>query len=189
MVSIRYLRRGPGAAELGPLRELLASLPAAVAYVAGSDLVFEFVNDDYRQAVGGRDVVGLPFREALPEVVGQPPFEGLRQVLQTGESRHARGTEVWVRRHGAEPRQAYFDSVYMPVRDGGGGVAGVLIFATDVTDHVRDRQQLEQLANRLQRSEERYRTLFQTLPHGIIHYERDGSVIRTNPATLEITGL
>ncbi|HEY6790723.1 MAG TPA: SpoIIE family protein phosphatase, partial [Trebonia sp.] len=47
----------------------------------------------------------------------------------------------------------------------------------------------EQLANRLQRSEERYRTLFQTLPHGIIHYERDGSVIRTNPATLEITGL
>ncbi|HEX3961395.1 MAG TPA: PAS domain-containing protein, partial [Trebonia sp.] len=165
MVSIRYPSRGPGAGELGPLRELLASLPAAaVAYVAGPDLVFEFVSDGYRQGIGGRDVVGRPFREALPEVVGQPPFEALRQVLQTGEPRHARGTEVWVRRRGAEPEQAYFDSVYMPVHDEAGQVAGVLIFATDVSDHVRDRQQLEQLASRLQRSEERYRTLFETLP-------------------------
>jgi PAS domain S-box-containing protein len=172
------------------LRELLATLPAAaVAYVAGPDLVFEFVSDGYRQGIGGRDVVGRPFREALPEVVGQPPLEALREVLQTGEPRRARGTEVWVRQHGAEPELAYFDSVYLPVRDETDRVAGVLIFATDVSDHVRDRQQLEQLANRLQLSEERYRTLFETLPHGIIQYERDGSVIRMNPATAEITGL
>ena len=69
-------------AGLGLLRELLASLPAAVAYVAGPDLVFEFASDGYRQAVGGRDLIGRPFREALPEVVGQPPFEALRQVLR-----------------------------------------------------------------------------------------------------------
>ncbi|MCW2935503.1 MAG: putative sensor protein [Actinomycetia bacterium] len=83
----------------------------------------------------------------------------------------------------------YVDSAYQPVRDEAGRVTGVLIFATDVSDHVRDRQQLEQLASRLQRSEERYRTLFETFPHGIVHYERDGSVVRTNPATVEITGL
>ena len=41
----------------------------------------------------------------------------------------------------------------------------------------------------MQGGEERYRTLFETLPHGIIHYERDGSVIRMNPAAMEITGL
>ena len=94
-----------------------------------------------------------------------------------------------VRRPGAEPEQRYFDSVYQPVRDEAGRVAGVLIFATDVTDHVRDRQQLEELADRLQRSEERYRTLFETLPHGIIRFERDGSPIGANPAAEEILGL
>ena len=36
--------------------------------VAGPDLVFEFASDGYRQALGGRDVIGRPFREALPEV-------------------------------------------------------------------------------------------------------------------------
>jgi PAS domain S-box-containing protein len=160
-----------------------------MAYVAGPDLVFEFASDRYRQALGGRGVIGLPFREALPEVVGQPPFEALRQVLRTGEPHQAHGEEVWLRRHGTELEQAYIDSAYQPLRDEAGRVAGVLISITDVSDHVRDRQQLEQLANNLQRSEQRYRTLFQTLPHGIIHYDRDGSVIGVNPAAEEILGL
>ncbi|HEX3961353.1 MAG TPA: PAS domain-containing protein, partial [Trebonia sp.] len=162
MVSTAYQARGSGAGGLGPLRELLASLPAAVAYVAGPDLVFEFASDRYRRLLGGRDVIGRPFREALPEPACRPRFEALCEVLRTGEPRHVRGEEAWVRRPGAEP--IYIDSAYQPVRDEAGQVAGVLIFATDVSDHVRDRQQLEQLASRLQRSEERYRTLFETLP-------------------------
>ncbi|HEY6787263.1 MAG TPA: SpoIIE family protein phosphatase [Trebonia sp.] len=189
MVSTEYPSRDSGSCAPGLLRELLASLPAAVAYVAGPDLVFEFASDAYRQARGGRDLIGRPLVEALPEVVGQPKLEALRQVLQTGESRQARGTEVWVCGSGAEPEERYSDSVYQPVRDAAGRVAGVLIFATDVSDHVRDGQQLEELAGRLQRSEERYRTLFETLPNGIIHYERDGSIIRVNPAAVEIMGL
>ena len=81
----------------GPLRELLASLPAAMAYVAGPDLVFEFVSDGYRQVLGGRDVIGRPFREALPEIARGPRLEALHQVLETGEPRLARGEEAWVR--------------------------------------------------------------------------------------------
>src|SRR5580658_5322937 len=125
MVSTEFQKRGSGVGGLGSLRELLATLPAAaVAYVAGPDLVFEFASDGYRQIIGGRDVVGRPFREALPEVVGQPLFDALSQVLQTGEPRQARGEEVWLRRRGAEPEQAYFDSAYQPVRDEAGQVAG-----------------------------------------------------------------
>jgi PAS domain-containing protein len=128
------------------LRELLGSLPAAVAYVAGPDLVFEFASDGYRRVLGGRDVIGRPFREAVPEVVGRPRFEALRQVLRTGEPRQFRGEEAWLARPGAEPEPRYIDSSYQPVRDEAGQVAGVLIFAADVSDHVRDRQQLEEVA-------------------------------------------
>ena len=75
------------------------------------------------------------------------------------------------------------------MHDEAGRVAGVLIFITDVTDHVQDRQQLEQLADSLRRSEERYRTLFDTLPHGIVRFELDGSPIGANAAAEEILGL
>jgi serine/threonine-protein kinase RsbW len=122
-----------------------------VAYVAGPDLVFEFVSDGYRQVIGGRDVVGRPFREALPEVAGPPRFEALRQVLQTGEPRQARGEGVWVRRKGAAPEHIYIDSVYQPVHDEAGRVVGVLNFINDVPDLVRDRRELAELADNLQR--------------------------------------
>ena len=38
-------------------------------------------------------------------------------------------------------------------------------------------------------SEERYRTLFETMPQGVVHYDADGSVIGVNPAASEILGM
>ena len=38
-------------------------------------------------------------------------------------------------------------------------------------------------------SGERYRTLFETMPQGVVHYDRDGSVIGVNPAASEILGI
>ena len=89
---------------------------------------------------------------------------------------------MWVRGHGQEPEQLFVDFVYQPVRDEAGSVAGVLLYGTDVTAHVTDRRRLEELAERLAITEERYRTLFETLPHGVIHYNADGSILGANPA-------
>jgi PAS domain S-box-containing protein len=38
-------------------------------------------------------------------------------------------------------------------------------------------------------SQERYRTLFETLPMGIVHYDADGSIIGANQAASEIVGI
>jgi len=184
-------REGPGCGpSLGDLgRDVLDSLPAVVAYVAGPDMVFEFASASFCQALGRGDVIGRPLREVLPELVGQPPYEAIRDVLRTGERRQARGQEARLSKGGAQSQPAYIDSVYQPVRDKAGQVTGVLVFSTDVSDHVRDRQQLEELAGRLQRSEEQYQTLFDTLPHGIVRYDQEGFVIGANPAAAEILGL
>jgi PAS domain S-box-containing protein len=48
---------------------------------------------------------------------------------------------------------------------------------------------LGRLADRLAAPEERYRTLFETMPLGVIHYGADGSVIGANPAARDILGL
>src|ERR1700740_2855481 len=102
MGSIGCPNGGTGSGGLGPLRELLASLPACLAYVAGPDMVFEFASDGYCQALGGRDLIARPFREALPDLVGQLPFEALCKAMQTGERYQVRGEEVRLRRPGAE---------------------------------------------------------------------------------------
>jgi serine phosphatase RsbU (regulator of sigma subunit) len=37
--------------------------------------------------------------------------------------------------------------------------------------------------------QERYRTLFETMPHGVIHYDADGSIIGVNPAASAMLGV
>ena len=170
------------------VRELLLSLPVAVAYVSGPDLVHEFANEEYLQIVGRRDLIGVPLREALPEL---PPerLESVLRVARTGQPLQGREFEIWIRRPGQEPDQLFMDFACQPLRDEAGRVSGVLLCGSDVTCHVRDRRQLEVLAEQLAPSEERYRTLFETLPQGVVHFDADGSILGANPAAGEILGL
>ena len=82
------------ARELVQLQQMLSGVPAAAAYLAGPDLITEFANDEFRQLVGDRDVVGLPVRVALPELAGQGWFELLGQVMETGLPRRGHETEL-----------------------------------------------------------------------------------------------
>jgi PAS domain S-box-containing protein len=59
----------------------------------------------------------------------------------------------------------------------------------DVTAQGRDRGPLNALAGDLATSAERYRTLFETMPMGVVHYDADGSVIGANRAAGEILGI
>ena len=127
-------------------RELLARLPAAVAYVAGPDLIFEFANDQYRRYAGGRDVIGRPLGE-VPELAGRQR-EMAERAAQAGQVLTDVESEVWVRRPGDEPEQIFADIVCQPVPDAAGNVGGVLLYSNDVTAHVRERHRLEALGQR-----------------------------------------
>lgn len=188
MGAIEGPGQGDSIAGLALVRELLLSMPAAVAYVAGPDLVYEFANEEYRQNVGGRELIGRPLHEALPELAPDR-LEAVRRVAQTGRPVVGRESEVWIRRQGHAPEQMFVDFTYQPVRDAAGDVAGVLLYGSDVTCHVRDRRRLEEMAKRVTATEGRYRTLFETLPQGVVLYNADGSVLDANPAVSEILGL
>jgi PAS domain S-box-containing protein len=58
-----------------------------------------------------------------------------------------------------------------------------------VTVPVQAQDPLEALTGDLVASEDLYRTLFETMPMGIVHYDADGSVIGANKAAGEILGL
>jgi PAS domain S-box-containing protein len=170
------------------MTELIASLPAAVAYLSGQDLVVDFANDACFKLVGDRDLVGRPLHEALPELAEQGEVEILIRILETGEP--VRGSEAGVRIHRrGQAEQRYVDYAYQPVRDPEGGIAGVLLYAADVTAHVQDRHRLEEVADQLAEAEERLRALFETMPPGVVHFSADGTVLAANPAATRILGL
>ena len=90
-----------------------------------------------RGLIGGRDVVGKPLRDGLPEVASQGFVERLDEVLVSGKpfSASAVPTILQARPH-EPPQQRFLDFVYQPLRDQSGQVTGVLVQGIDVTERV-----------------------------------------------------
>ncbi|MFN3431124.1 MAG: PAS domain-containing protein, partial [Candidatus Sericytochromatia bacterium] len=127
--------------------------PALSCAQHGPDHVYTFTNPIYNQVLGNRPLVGLPIREALPEVAGQGFFELLDGVYQTGEPFLGNEMPIMIDRRGdGALEQAYFNFVYAAMRKDDGSIDGILTHAVEVTDMVLARQQV-------QRSEDRFRSL------------------------------
>lgn len=139
-----------------PVREVLDRVPALVALVHGPDHRVAYVNDAYTAAFGARPVAA-PAREALPELdeLGLLPL--LDQVLRSAKPRTVKSRKVSTGRS--------YTFTCTPVEgsaDGHGG--GVLIFATDVTDHA-------EAAERLRASERQQRETAVTLQRSLLPQE------------------
>jgi PAS domain S-box-containing protein len=131
------------------LAEIFRHAPSFMAVLSGPDHVFERVNDRYLELIDGRDVVGLPVREALPEVEGQGYFEMLERVYRTGEPYVGVGERVALRWRG-RLEERILDFVYQPIRGATGAVTGVLVQGIDTTERKRAEAALRERDERLQ---------------------------------------
>jgi signal transduction histidine kinase len=134
------------------LSDVFMQTPAAIAVLEGPTHVFTVSNPLYRELIGGRSVVGLPVRDALPEIAGQGLFEVLDRVYETGETFSANAMLVHVDRNGdgiAEP--TYLDFVYQALLTPENRPFGIVVFAVDVTLQVESRQEAERKAEELAR--------------------------------------
>ncbi|MFN3943861.1 MAG: PAS domain-containing protein [Allosphingosinicella sp.] len=114
-------------------RHLFESAPGFIAVLRGPDLVFEITNAAYRKLLNGRDVLGKPFREALPEIAEQGYADLLDEVYRTGKPYVAEHVPVVYDQPGGESRKLYISFVYEPLRDEDGAVTGIFAEGTDVT--------------------------------------------------------
>ena len=124
---------------------LFEEAPGFVAALEGPEHRFTLANAAYRQLIGHRDVIGLPVREALPELQGAGFFSLLDRVFETGEPFIGAGLRASLQRMpGATPEDRFVDFIYQPVRDGHGAITGILVQGSDVTDRelFLERQQL-----------------------------------------------
>lgn len=134
------------------LSDVFMQTPAAIAVLEGPTHVFTVSNPLYRELIGGRSVVGMPVRDALPEIAGQGLFEALDRVYETGETFSANAMLVHVDRNAdgiAEP--VYLDFVYQALLTPDNRPFGIVVFAVDVTLQVESRKEAERKAEELAR--------------------------------------
>ena len=128
------------------LKAVFHRAPAFMAIVRGPDYVFDVVNEAYEKLVGGRAVVGLPVREALPELEAQGFVATLDRVMETGEPFIGRAVPLTLNRApDGEPEQLYVDFIYLPILGENGEREGIIAHGTDVTDHVLSRREADRL--------------------------------------------
>ncbi|MCG8966758.1 SpoIIE family protein phosphatase [Streptomyces flaveolus] len=139
-----------------PTRDVLDRVPALVALVHGPDHRIAYVNDAYATAFGVRPL-GRGAREAFPELDALGLFPLLDQVQRSGRPRTLKSRKA--------PDGRSYTFTCTPVTEGdGGGDRGVLVFATDVTDHA-------EAAARLRASERRQRETAVTLQRSLLPQE------------------
>jgi PAS domain S-box-containing protein len=136
--------------ERGRFAEVFHLAPAFIATLRGPDHVFEMTNEAYIRLVGGRDVIGRPVAEALPEVIEQGFVDLLDRVRTTGEP--FIGTEVPVVLRSVDDQrdeQHYVNFIYQPMTGPGGEITGIFVHGVDVTEQVCARRDVEELKARL----------------------------------------
>ncbi|UDL89559.1 PAS domain-containing protein [Mesorhizobium sp. PAMC28654] len=163
-------------------RQMFEQAPGFMAMMSGPDHVFELTNAAYMQLVGHRDVIGMPVREALPEVTGQGFFELLDQVFTSGEAFVGHALKAELQRTPSAPKEDRFiDLVYQPVRNPGGDIIGIFVQGVDVTDRLV-------AESALRRSEAQFRTFAEAMPNHVWTASPQGMLDWFNPRVYEYSG-
>lgn len=169
--------------EMERIRTLVDRAPVFIAVLAGPEHVFEIANQAYLKLIGGREVIGKPAREALPDVRGQGFFDLLDQVYATAEPYAGYSTEVSLARTpDSPPEQRLVDFIYQPIVEEGGTVTGIFVAGTDVTE-----QRLVQL--KLRESEARFRLIADSAPVPMWVSNPDRTRSFVNKAYVEFLGM
>jgi PAS domain S-box-containing protein len=159
-VTAQVLARQAARTTQGYYHTLLEESPVATALYLGPDSCIEYANPLMLRFWGRTaSVLGLPLTEALPELVGQPFPERLRQVYATGQP-YAGTHEAATLLVEGTLRTSYFSFTYQPLRTPEGTIYGIHHTATDTTAEVLAARQIAE-------GERRFRALIEQAPVAI----------------------
>ncbi|RZK44107.1 MAG: PAS domain S-box protein [Pedobacter sp.] len=123
------------------LEKLVSEIPARMATLSGPEFVYEYVNSRYSTVFAGREILGKPLLEALPELKSHPILNRLKNVYATGITYEENEVCIpLIREKDGLLIDTYFNVVYQPRYDENGDVNGIFSFAYDVTELVNARK-------------------------------------------------
>ncbi|MCX7833685.1 MAG: PAS domain S-box protein [Ignavibacteria bacterium] len=154
-------------AILDSAADIIMELDTNKVYIWSNQTGYEFF---------GEDVIG---KEASYYFIDeQDTYEKLRKIFEGSDE--IVQLESWQsRRDGAKRLLSWRCKA---LKDNEGKVIGAISLARDITEE-------KEINNKLKESEERFRTLFDTMEQGVVYQDSKGKIILTNQATEKILGL
>lgn len=137
--------------ERDRLYESISQAPAGIAILSGEELVIELVNAKYQQLLPGRELLGRPFFEALPELAESAIAAVLKEVYRTGKPVEFHEQLVPISETENGPTiDRYFTFTYAPRFNLEGQIDGVFNFAIEVTHTLQSRMKSDQVTDNLE---------------------------------------
>lgn len=144
-VSEQVLSRKKIEASEARFRSLIEEAPVATCLFTGREMIIEVANDSMLKFWGkDNSVIGMPLKDAVPELKGQPFLDILDQVFTTGKAYSEGAARAELKLDGV-PGTYYFNYTYKPLLNEASQVYGIINMAIDVTEQVLSRQALEEL--------------------------------------------
>lgn len=125
-------------------QHLFIQAPALICILRGPEHRYEFVNTAYQSFFPDRQLVSRPVAEALPELADQGIVTLLDNVYQTGETFFGKELLIELQAQAGDTHRQpkYFNFTYQRFSEHD-KVAGIMVFAFDVTELVNARKALE----------------------------------------------
>ena len=174
--------------ERQKLTSLFMQAPVGICMLEGPRHVFTFANPRYRELLNGRDIVGKPLLEALPDVRNDGFDKLMDRVVATGEAFVGKEVAVKLDHHEGDQR-LIVNFVYQPKRNAAGEIDGILAVVTDVTEQVQARQKIEALAAALAQSEEYLRLVIESSGAATFSLELESGAMVADARYRELAGL
>jgi signal transduction histidine kinase len=154
----------------------------ATALYTGPDIRIEYANDTMLRYWGkDRSIIGMTFRQALPELEGQPFPELLEAVFATGTAYVGKEEKAYLEING-KLQPGYYNYTYKALRKDDGTIYGIYHAAIEVTEQVIAREKAEE-------SEQQLREVVENAPFPIAVYTgREMRVSLANQSIMDIWG-
>lgn len=168
--------------DLHRLNELFYSSPSLMAILIGENFEIKMANDSILESLGrGKEIIGQPYLEAIPELKEQGLGILLKEVFETGIPYHAYEYPVSILKNG-RMQLSYFDFIYQAHHNLQGEINGVGIIANEVNTQA-------ELNKKIKESEYKLRQLTDLIPDLITNSDKTGKAFYYNKGWLDFCGL
>lgn len=136
-------------------RNLVEQTIYPILILKGDKLILELANDPlFKIWHVGKESLGKPFLEILPEMKDQPFYNLLLDVYKNNTTHFGNEQPAHFKRENGEIETMYFNFVYQPYKEEDEKVSGVIAFASDVTEQVLARLKMEENEKELLQAKE-----------------------------------
>ncbi|MBB6107792.1 PAS domain S-box-containing protein [Mucilaginibacter lappiensis] len=168
--------------ERDRLKNFFWQAPAGICILGGAELTFELINPLYQQLFPGRELLGKPLLEAVPEVKDSAIWDVLQGVYTSGKTFEGNELLIPLARTSDGPvEDRYFNFIYQARKDLNGSVDGILVFVIEITDTIRVKRKVEA-------SDKRHNFLLNTMPQQVWTAKPNGELDYVNQVVCDDFG-